>query len=210
MMPMRMEGLYSTGEAAKLLGISFITVKRWLYAGRIKAIRMPTKQYRIPESEVRRLLGIPTPSNREMIYARVSSADQKEDLERQKQLLQEYAKKRGYEIAATLEDVASGLKDDRRGLRRMFDALRSAQADIVVVAWKDRLTRFGFHYLVDHAGDLGARVEVVNEQEEEERTPHEELVEDLLAIVTSFSGRLYSMRSNRSRKVVESVKHAVR
>jgi predicted site-specific integrase-resolvase len=90
----------------------------------------------------------------------------------------------------------------------MFDALRAGQADVVVVAWKDRLTRFGFGYLKNHAEDLGARVEVVNEQGE--RTPHEELVEDLLAIVTSFSGRLYGVRSNKTRKVVESVKRAVR
>jgi putative resolvase len=90
----------------------------------------------------------------------------------------------------------------------VFDALRAGQADVVVVAWKDRLTRFGFKYVKDHAEDLGARIEVVNEQEE--RTPHEELVEDLLAIVTSFSSRLYGMRSNKTKKAVESVKHAVR
>ena len=74
--------------------------------------------------------------------------------------------------------------------------------------WKDRLTRFGFGYLKNHAEDLGARVEVVNEHEK--RTPHEELVKDLLAIVTSFAGRLYGMRSNKAKKVVESVKRAVR
>jgi len=72
---------------------------------------------------------------------------------------------------------------------------------VIVVAWKDRLTRFGFRYLEDHAG---ARIEVVNEQEEE--APQQELVEDLLSIVTSFAGRLYGMRSN---KVVEAVKRAI-
>jgi putative resolvase len=207
-MEMREEKLYSTGEAAKLLGISFITIKRWIYAGKIRAIMLPTKRYRIPESEVKRLLGQPTPKNQAIIYARVTSANQKEDLKRQLEMLQKYAREKGYRIAATFEDVASGLKDNRRGLKKMFDALRAGQADVVVVAWKDRLTRFGFGYLKNHAEDLGARVEVVNEQGE--RTPHEELVEDLLAIVTSFSGRLYGVRSNKTRKVVESVKRAVR
>jgi predicted site-specific integrase-resolvase len=169
---------------------------------------LPTKRYRIPESEVKRLLGQPTPKNQAIIYARVTSANQKEDLKRQLEMLQKYAREKGYRIAATFEDVASGLKDNRRGLKKMFDALRAGQADVVVVAWKDRLTRFGFGYLKNHAEDLGARVEVVNEQGE--RTPHEELVEDLLAIVTSFSGRLYGVRSNKTKKVVESVKRAVR
>jgi predicted site-specific integrase-resolvase len=59
----------------------------------------------------------------------------------------------------------------------------------------------------NHAEDLGARVEVVNERGE--RTPHEELVEDLIAIATSFSGKLYGMRSDKTKKVVESVKRAV-
>ena len=87
----------------------------------------------------------------------------------------------------------------------MFDALRAGQADVIVVAWKDRLTRFGFGYLENHAGDLGARIEVVNEQEE--KAPQQELVEDLLSIVTSFAGRLYGMRSGK--KVLEAVRHAI-
>ena len=94
--------------------------------------------------------------------------------------------------------VASGLKEDRRGLKKVFEALRAGQADVIVVAWKDRLTRFGFRYLENHAGDLGARIEVVNEQEE--KAPQREL-EDLLAIVTSFAGKLYGMRSNREKRL---------
>jgi len=97
------------------------------------------------------------------------------------------------------------LKDDRKGLKKVFDVLRAGQADVIVVAWKDRLTRFGFRYLENHAGGLGARIEVVNEQEE--KAPQQELVEDLLSIVTSFAGRLYSMRS--SKKVLEAVRLAI-
>ena len=208
MMGMREEKLYSAGKAAKLLGIHFNTMKNWIYAGKVDAIKTLGGQYRIPESEINRLLGRPAPKNQAVVYARVSSADQKGDLKRQREMLREYAKEKGYNVVATFEDVASGLKDDRRGLRKVFDVLRAGGADVVVVAWKDRLTRFGFAYLKNHAGGFGARVEVVNEREE--RTPHEELVEDLLAIVTSFSGRLCGMRSNKTKKVVESVKRAVR
>lgn len=206
-MYMREDKLYSTGEAAKLLGISFITIKRWIYSGKIKVIKLPTKRYRIPESEIRRILGQSVSKNQAVIYARVSSADQKEDLKRQRQMLEKYAREKKYKIIAVFEDVASGLNDARRGLKKVFDVLRANQADVVLVAWKDRFTRFGFRYLEDHIKDLGARVEIVNEQEE--RTPREEIVEDLLAIVTSFAGRLYGMRSNKTRKVVENVKRAI-
>jgi len=84
------------------------------------------------------------------------------------------------------------------GLKKVFDALRAGQADVIVVAWKDRLTRFGFRYLENHAEDLGARIEAMNEQEK--KAPQQELVEDLLSIVTSFAGRLYGMRSSKTKK----------
>ncbi len=207
-MEMREEKLYSTGKAARLLGIHFNTMKKWIYAGKVDAIKTLGGQYRIPESEIKRLLGQPAPKNQAIIYARVSSADRKDDLKRQREMLREYAKERGYKVVAVFEDVASGLEDDRQGLKKVFDVLRAGGADVVLVAWKDRLTRFGFGYLKNHAEELGARVEVVNEREE--HTPHEELVEDLLAIVTSFASKLYGMRSNKTKKVVESVKRAIR
>jgi putative resolvase len=112
---MREEKFYSTGKTAKMLGIHFVPLKKWIYAGKVKAIKTLGGQYRIPESEIRRLFGQSAPKNKAIIYARVSSADQKEDLKRQKQMLQEYAKEHGYEVVATFEDVASGLKDYRRG-----------------------------------------------------------------------------------------------
>jgi putative resolvase len=207
-MEMREEKLYSTGKAAKLLGISFITIKRWIYAGRIKAIRTPTKRYLIPESEIRRLLGQQAPKNRAVIYARVSSADQRGELKRQREMLRKYAEEKGYRVVGTFQDIASGLNGSRRGLKKVFEALRAGQADVVVVSHKDRLTPFGFEYLEARAEDLGARIEVANEGEE--KAPQRELVEDLLAIVASFAGRLYGMRSNKAKKVVEAVRRAIR
>ena len=101
MTEMREEKLYSTGKTARMLGVHFITLKKWSYAGKVRAIKTLGGQYRISESEIRRLLGQPAPKNKAIIYARVSSADQKEDLKRQMQMLQEYAKQHGYEIVAT-------------------------------------------------------------------------------------------------------------
>jgi putative resolvase len=204
-MGMREEKLYSTGKTAKMPGIHFVTLKKWIYAGKVKAIKTPGGSTAFQKARYGSCSGSLHQKNRAIIYARVSSADQKEDLKRQKQMLQEYTKQHGYEIVATFEDVASGLKDDRRA-EKVFEALRAGQADVIVVAWKDSLTRFGFRYLENHAGDLGARIEVVNEQEE--KAPQQELVEDLLSIVTSFAGRLYGMRSSKT-KVLEVVRLAI-
>jgi excisionase family DNA binding protein len=90
------ERLYTTGEVAKIFGVSYVAVKKWAYSGRIKYIKTPGGKYRYPESEIKMLLG-EAPKGRVAIYARVSSADQREDLERQKQRLIEL-RARGYKL----------------------------------------------------------------------------------------------------------------
>ena len=136
-------------KACKRLGISFITLKRWIYSGRIRAVRTPTGRWMIPESEIERII-----SGREgvkeiraIIYARVSSSDQKKDLERQIRYLTQYCSAKGYKVVDVLSDVASGLKTDRRGLLKLFNYIVNKQVDVVVVTYKDRLSRFGFEYL---------------------------------------------------------------
>ena len=91
------EKLYTTGEVAKIFGVSYVAVKKCAYSGKIKYIKTPGGKYRYPESEIKRFLG-EAPKGRVAIYARVSSADQREDLERQKQRLVEYAKSKGYKL----------------------------------------------------------------------------------------------------------------
>ena len=85
------EKLYTTGEVAKIFGVSYVAMKKWAYSGKIKYIKTPSGKYRYPESEIRRLLGKQMPKGR-VGLCKVSSADQKEDLERQKQRLVEYAR----------------------------------------------------------------------------------------------------------------------
>jgi len=91
-----LEKLYTSGEVAKIFGVSYVAVKKWAYSGKIKYIRTPGGKYRYPESEIRRFLGEQMPKGRVAVYARVSSADQREDFERQKQRLVEYARSKGY------------------------------------------------------------------------------------------------------------------
>ena len=193
-------------EACKRLGIHYVTLKRWIYSGRIRAVRTPTGRWMIPESEIERIIGGKGEVRevRAVIYARVSSSDQKSDLERQIQYLTQYCSARGYRVLDVLSDIASGLKTSRRGLIKLFDYVVNRQVDVVVATYKDRLTRFGFEYLEYFFKQYGVRIEVV--YGEESKDAYQELVEDLLAIVTSFAGKLYGMRSRKKKRLVQGFK----
>jgi predicted site-specific integrase-resolvase len=125
-------------------------------------------------------------------------------LDRQAEYLTHYCVSKGYKVVDVLSDVASGLKTGRRGLLKLFDYVANRQVDVVVVTYRDRLTRFGFEYLEYFFNQYGVRVEVVFG--EESRDAYQELVEDLVEIVTSFAGKLYGLRSRKKRKLVEGFK----
>ena len=200
------EKLLRPKEVCQRLGISYSTLSRWVREGRIRAVRTAGGVFRIPESEVRRIAeGLPISREvRAIVYARVSSSDQKSDLEWQVEYLTQYCSSKGYKVVDVLRDVASGLKTDRRGLLKLFDYVVNRQVDVVVVTYRDRLTRFGFEYLEYFFKQYGVRVEVAFG--EEPKGAYRELVEDLIEIVTSFAGRLYGLRSRRKRKLVEGFK----
>jgi len=198
--------LYRTGEVAKKLGVSKMTVLRWIKAGKLKAHRIG-KEYRVPESEIKRILEGKIP-DKVVIYARVSSRDQKEDLERQIEHLKNYSSSKGYQVAKIITDVSSGLNENRRGLKQLFKLIESGEVTKVVITYRDRLTRFGFKYLEQYFNSHGVEIEVIFD--DEEKTPEKELVEDLLAIVTSFAGKLYGMHSHKKKRLVEAVKNALR
>jgi excisionase family DNA binding protein len=200
------ERLLRPKEACHRLGISHSTLSRWVREGRIRAVRTAGGVFRVPESEVRRIAeGLPISKEvGAVIYARVSSSDQRSDLERQIQYLTQYCSSKGYRVVDALSDVASGLKTDRRGLLKLFDYVVNRQVDVVVVTYRDRLTRFGFEYLERFFNQYGVRIEVVFGGEPKDA--YQELVEDLIEIVTSFAGKLYGLRSHKEKRLVEGFK----
>ena len=204
-----MEKLYKLSEFAKIIGVSRSGVIKWIREGRIRAVNIHGRWY-IPESEFERLTkGIYNSLRRIAIYARVSGNIQKDDLERQITSLEDYVRKRFPQAEyMVVKDIASGLKEDRRGLRRLIEMARKRQVDAIVVAYKDRLTRFGFTYLKELFEAYGVKVIVAFH--EEPKGYYQELVEDLVAIVTSFAGRIYGKRSRKYKKVVRAVEQAVK
>lgn len=198
-----MERLLRPKEVCQLLGISYSTLLRWIREGKIRAVTTEGGKYRIPYSEVRKYLER-REETRAVIYARVSSADQKEDLERQVNYLTNYATAKGYKVVEVLEDVASGLNTGRKGLLKLFKLVESRSVDVVLITYKDRLTRFGFEYLEEFFSVMGTRIEVVFGEEPKDAT--QELVDDLISVVTSFAGKIYGMRSHKKTLLVQGVK----
>jgi len=193
-------GYWRRWEAKKLLGVTARTIQRWDKDGKIRVVRTIGGRRRIPESEIKRILGLK--EERAFLgYARVSSSTQKDDLERQ--LIANYAKAKGYGEIQILSDIGSGLNENRKGFLKLLDMVSERKISKVIVAYEDRLTRFGFQTLKRLFSAFGTEIEVINH---EEKTPHEELVQDLKTIVSHFAGKLYGIRSHKYREVVEGVK----
>ena len=191
-------------EASKLLGVTIRTIQRWDKEGKIRCVRTVGGKRRVPESEIKRILGIH--EERKIVgYARVSSHTQKDDLERQIELIESYAKGRGWDVEI-LKDVGSGLKEDRRNFQELLKVVMNGKVSKVVIAYPDRLTRFGFKTLKEFFKSYGTEIVVINH---EEKSPQEELIEDLITIISHFAGKLYGMRSHKYKKVVEGAKKLI-
>jgi putative resolvase len=202
------ERYLSTREFAKLLGVSRVTVIKWIKKGRITAYSVHGK-WRIPYSEVERLLKGAQRVRRVAIYARVSSSTQRDDLERQVEALKLWVSKsfpNAEYIVVT--DIASGLKEDREGLRKLIEMAKRREIQAVVVAYRDRLTRFGFEYLKTLFNTLGVDVYVAFQEEPKDYV--QELVEDFVEIVTLFASRIYGKRSKKYKEVVSCIGEAIK
>jgi len=186
-------------EVCERLGISYVTLREYVKRGWIKPVVLESGRWRFREEDVERLAGIVRPE-KVVLYARVSSSAQRDDLERQVRVLEEWARGNnvaGYEVVA---DVGSGLNEGRRGFEKILRLAVERRISKIVVAYPDRLTRFGFKTLKELLSAFGVEVVVLNH---EDKDPREELVEDLITIISHFAGKLYGMRSHKYKEVVE-------
>ncbi|AEF96161.1 IS607 family transposase [Methanotorris igneus] len=203
---MSLERLYTMKEACELLGVHIKTLQRWDREGKIKCVRTVGGKRRVPESEIKRILGIKDKEQRKIIgYARVSSNTQKDDLERQIDAIKSYAKDRGWNIEI-LKDVGSGLSEKRKNYRKLLKMVINREVEKVIIAYPDRLTRFGFETLKEFFKSYGTEVIVINKKC---KAPQEELVEDLITVISHFAGKLYGRRSHKYKKLIKTVKEIV-
>lgn len=190
-------------EAAELLGVGTSTLRSWDTSGRYKALRTPGGHRRYRFSDIEKMQGhAPEASNKSAtaVYVRVSSHDQKKsgDLDRQKGRVLQHCVEKDYAVGHILEDVGSGMSSNRPRLRNLFKLATQGKIDRVVVENKDRLARFYFDVFVVFFESHGVSVEWVNEALDQ--TYEEELVADIVALMSSFSARIYGRRSAENRK----------
>jgi putative resolvase len=196
----------SIGQAAKELGVSIPTLRRWEAEGKIQAERTPKGHRRYDLAQLRGLKPYETSkTNRPTVcYARVSSHDQKEELVRQVALLETFCAANGwsYEI---VQDLGSGLNYNKRGLQQLIKRICSGTVGRLVLTNKDRLLRFGSELIFSLCEAYNTEVVLIN-QGEQPLSFEEELAQDVLEIITVFSARLYGSRSHKNRKLVETLR----
>src|SRR2546421_1453877 len=192
--------LLRVGVAAYELGLHPFTVRRWIKLGKIQAMRIGLEA-RIPRSEIERLKGS-TDERLLVLYGRVSGLGQKEDLDTQLERLQAWAKaeRPGCKILV-LSDIGSGLSTRRKRLSQLLKMVCEDRVGEVVVTSGDRLTRFGQEYLETLFDSFGVTLTILSP--DEEKTAEQELTDDLLALIASFSGRLYGMRSHKQKELLK-------
>ncbi len=197
-----MNNLLRPKDAAKKLGVSVRTIQRMDTSGSLKVIRTPTGRRRVPESEIHRLMGL-NEIRVPVLYARVSTHNAKDDLERQIQRL-----KQTYPEAELFSDIRSGLKFDRPDFLRMLEAIQQRRVSKVIVVYEDRLARFGTDLLRKIFKSYGTDLEIL--ETTLTGTPEQELVRDLISIITSFSARLYGLRSHKTKKIIECAREVIK
>ena len=194
-------------QAAKELGVSQETLRRWEAAGKIEVERTPNGHRRY---DLTKLYGLvprpPAASHPTLAYARVSSHDQKEDLVRQVSLLESFCAANGwtYEV---IQDLGSGLNYQKKGLQQLIKRICSGEVGRLVLTHKDRLLRFGAELVFSLCEVYHTEVVLIN-QGEGPLSFEEELAQDVLEIITVFSARLYGSRSHKNHKLVETLREA--
>lgn len=194
--------LIDISDAAQRLGVTIATLRRWDASGKLKSVRTfgNHRRYRLDEIEalVNQVEVVPPVQLKAFIYCRVSTKKQQEsgNLQRQQERLIQYCQENHYNVVTIYEEVASGLNDNRRELTKMFRNLN--KVDVIVVEYADRLARFGFSYLKEFAQSFNVKLEAI--ERAKKLQPNEEMVNDLVSIVTCFSARLYGARGGRKLK----------
>jgi len=175
---------------AKKLGVSYKTVWRLWKAGKLDAYQLPTGTIIVSEN--------PGKEQGVFIYARVSSAENRDNLDSQAERLKEYCIAKGYKIKRIIKEVGNGVNDNRKKLNAL---LSDDDYALIVIEHKDRLTRFGFNYIKLLLQKTDKDIEVVNEAADDKQ----DLMQDFVSIVTSFCARIYGLRRSKRKteKIIE-------
>lgn len=201
---------YTTGDVAKVFGVTVRSIILWDKKGKISFDRTPTDRRIISREDLitylekeNLLYDDSIRSKRDVIYCRVSSHEQKQkgDLDRQVVAVMTYATDMNLQNPLILQEVGSGLNDNRKHVQKLLKMVVSGEVNRIFVHYRDRLTRFGFNYIETICNSLGVEIIVVAD-ETKSKSAQEEMVEDMMALIASFSGKLYGMRGKAKKESI--------
>jgi len=194
-------------EAANYLGISTQTLRRWEKSGHLlPTIRTKGNQRRYDLSKLLPLQNSVQNNQSTFGYARVSSHDQKSDLERQCKLLELFCAQQGWSFEI-ISDLGSGMNYNKRGLKKLLNLILEDKIKRLVLTHKDRLLRFGAELVFSLCEQKGVEIVIINQGTEP--SFEEELAQDVLEIITVFSARLYGSRSRKNKALMDNLKKVV-
>lgn len=188
---------YKPGDFAELLGVSVKTLQRWDREGILKANRTPTDRRYYTYDQYLQFKGIKTEKdNRQtVIYARVSTRNQKEDLQNQVTFLRQFCNAKGMIVDQCIEEYGSGLSYNRKKWNQLLEEVMEQKIKTIVVTHQDRFIRFGYDWFERFCEKFHTTIVIVNN---EELSPQEELVQDMISILHVFSCRLYGLRKYKN------------
>ena len=192
---------YSSKTVTQLLGVTAQTLRNWDKEGKLKPTYTKSNGYRYysEESILSYTQERKTKKNLNVIgYARVTSKKQSDDLERQVENIKTYLSNK-YETFEIITDIGSGINYNKPGLLKLIEKINKKEVDLIVVLYKDRLLRFGFE-LIEHFASLNnVKIEILDRID---KTQDEELVEDLIQIITVFSCKIQGKRKGKTKQLL--------
>jgi putative resolvase len=193
-----MEKYYRVSEFAERIGKSSSTLRRWDREGRLVARRTPSGHRYYTNEDLYRAFGIekPEPERQNIVYCRVSSRGQLDDLQSQVKAMEMFCLGAGIPIDELIKEVGGGMNFRRKKFLALVERIEQGEVGRLVIAHKDRLVRFGFDFFEWFAGRHGCKIIVANQ---ETLSPQQEMVQDLMSIIHCFSSRLYGLRSYKKK-----------
>lgn len=184
-------------EMAKRLGITVQTLQNWDNNGKLKAHRTPTNRRYYTEDQYQAYTGLQNNTKRlNVLYARVSTYGQKDDLQDQLVFIRQYANAKGIIINQEFTDIGSGLNYKRKKWNQLLDMVMQDKINQIFITYQDRFIRFGFDWFDNLCKQHGTKIIVINNPH---TSPDQELVNDLVSIIHVFSCRLYGLRKYKNK-----------
>jgi putative resolvase len=192
-----MEKIYKPKEFSDMLGVTVTTLQRWDNEKKLIAYRNPKGRRFYTHTQYEEYMGINQKKGGKIVlYARVSNRGQQDNLKNQTAFLRQFVNAKGIVVDEVIEDIGSGLNYKRKHWNRLLDDVMGGKVSQIFITHKDRFIRFGFDWFQTFAKRFGTEIIIINQ---EELSPQEELIQDLIAIIHVFSCRIYGLRKYKKK-----------